>query len=248
MGSSATISAGSFASARAIAARCCWPPDSAAGSLSAWSAMSRRESSARARGAALAAREGRAEVHRQHHVLGDGERGQQLEELEHDADAAPAPRRERVLRQRVQRLAVDDDRALGRLLDAGEQVDQRRLAAARRSDDGDAFAGVHVQVDAIQRAELAGGGGVAAGRAAQADEGRGGSGFEGMGGRVAMWREAEHTVQHPRGTRTARAPSFTTEQIALALFDIRLAAVTVETPIDRRAARTRDLLLTRCPA
>ena len=38
VGSSKSITLGSIASARAIATRCCWPPESWAGYLSAWSA------------------------------------------------------------------------------------------------------------------------------------------------------------------------------------------------------------------
>ena len=93
VGSSASSSAGSLASARAMATRCCCPPDSVDGSLSAWSATPQRSSSAERALAALARRPGAAEIHRQHDVLGRGERRQQLEELEHDADGAPAPRR-----------------------------------------------------------------------------------------------------------------------------------------------------------
>ena len=70
VGSSAITSGGSLASARAIAARCCWPPESAAGSLSAWSAIPTRSSSSSARGGALRGGTRACEVHRQHDVLG----------------------------------------------------------------------------------------------------------------------------------------------------------------------------------
>ncbi len=49
VGSSATRIGGSFARARAIATRCCWPPEVADGSLSAWSAISTCSRSAIAR-------------------------------------------------------------------------------------------------------------------------------------------------------------------------------------------------------
>ncbi len=45
VGSSKSITFGSIASDRAIATRCCWPPDSWAGYLSAWLAMPTRSSS-----------------------------------------------------------------------------------------------------------------------------------------------------------------------------------------------------------
>ena len=76
----------------------------------------------------LGGREHVAEVHRQHDVLDDGQRGQQLEELEHDADGLAAPDRELVLVELVHRRAVDDDRARRGPVDAGDHVDERRLA------------------------------------------------------------------------------------------------------------------------
>ena len=45
VGSSKSITLGSMARARAMATRCCWPPDSCAGYLSAWAAMPTRSSS-----------------------------------------------------------------------------------------------------------------------------------------------------------------------------------------------------------
>ena len=49
VGSSATRIGGSLARARAIATRCCWPPEVADGSFAAWSAISTCSSSAIAR-------------------------------------------------------------------------------------------------------------------------------------------------------------------------------------------------------
>ena len=92
MGSSASSTGGSFASARAIATRCCCPPESAAGSLSACSAIADPgQQLAAPPGAAPAPGRSAAEVHRQHHVLRHRQRRQELEELEHDADGAAAP-------------------------------------------------------------------------------------------------------------------------------------------------------------
>ena len=47
--SSKSIASGSIASARAMATRCCWPPDNRAGCSAALSARPTRASSARAR-------------------------------------------------------------------------------------------------------------------------------------------------------------------------------------------------------
>ena len=114
-----------------------------------------------------------AEVHRQHHVLDGGQGRQQLEELEHDADAAPAPGRQLGLRHLVQRLAGDDDRALAGPVDAGQQVQQGRFAAARLPDDGQEFAPRYLQAQVLQGGERAGSSGVGLADMAQGDQGFG---------------------------------------------------------------------------
>src|SRR4029453_9462777 len=50
-----------------------------------------------------------------------------------------------------QRLAGDDDLAIGRCVEPRGQVQQRRLTAARRAHDGDELAGRHGEVEAAQR-------------------------------------------------------------------------------------------------
>jgi hypothetical protein len=50
------------------------------------------------------------------------------------------------------RLAVDADRALGRDVHAADEVEQRRLAAARRAGDRHELARVDGQIHAAQRA------------------------------------------------------------------------------------------------
>ena len=95
VGSSAKMTSGSPTSARAIATRCCWPPDSCGGTV----AGAVREPDARRAPPRTAAR-GSAppgEPRRQRDVLLGGERAEQVEGLEHEADAlAPEPG-ERVL-------------------------------------------------------------------------------------------------------------------------------------------------------
>ena len=54
VGSSKSITFGSMASARAMATRCCWPPESWAGYLSAWWATPTRSSSSMPRFSASA--------------------------------------------------------------------------------------------------------------------------------------------------------------------------------------------------
>ena len=87
VGSSASTTAGSATRARAIATRCCWPPDSSPGRWPARSPSPTR-SSRRAPGRGPrrrpASRSGRRDV-----LLG-GQVGQQVEALEHEADPVAA--------------------------------------------------------------------------------------------------------------------------------------------------------------
>ena len=55
----------------------------------------------------------------------------------------------------MDRRAADEDLALRRAIDAGQHVDQRGLAAARFADDGHELAAIDLQIDAVQRGELA---------------------------------------------------------------------------------------------
>ena len=82
----------------------------------------------------------RAEIHRQHHVLDRGERGQELEELKDDADRAPAPRA--ISRSRIACTATPPTTISPRVapIDAGEEIEQRRLAAPRLPHDADELA------------------------------------------------------------------------------------------------------------
>ena len=50
----------------------------------------------------------------------------------------------------VHRAAVDQDLAGGHRNEAVDRVEEGRLAAARRTDDGDEFALEHVEVDVAQ--------------------------------------------------------------------------------------------------
>ncbi len=120
VGSSASSSVGSLASARAIASRWRWPPDSAAGACFALSPMPSRSSRSRARvsaGRALAAGDQR----RHHHVLEHGHALEQVEELEDDADVLAAHQRQLALGLADQRLAGDGDLALVGHVEAGDR-------------------------------------------------------------------------------------------------------------------------------
>ena len=82
---------GSVARARAIAALCCCPVETAAGSL--WACSSSPTSVKQLHGALRTLVEiVHADViHRQHHVFQQGQHGQQLEELEDDPQVPAAP-------------------------------------------------------------------------------------------------------------------------------------------------------------
>src|SRR5205085_2010653 len=82
------------------------------------------------------------------------EPGQELEELEDDADRAPSPSRQRAFRERGQGLPIHDDFACGASVDASQEVQQRRLAATRWANDGDELALACVEMHVGQGVEV----------------------------------------------------------------------------------------------
>ena len=149
VGSSAMIRRGSWTRARAMAVRCCSPPDSWAG---IWRACAVSPTSARTRSTAgrdPAARRAR-HLQREGDVLPDRLGGEQLEVLEDDPDLA-AHLRDLAARQPGEVLAVEHDGALRRDLVADEELDQRRLAGARRADEEDEVAFRDHEVDVAER-------------------------------------------------------------------------------------------------
>ena len=89
VGSSASRTRGRLISARAIATRCCWPPERRAGDCWACSAIPSVSSSSARRVARLARRQARQEPG-QLDVVGHREVADQVEELEDEADLAAA--------------------------------------------------------------------------------------------------------------------------------------------------------------
>ena len=139
VGSSARISTGSLTSARAIATRCCWPPESCEGW---WSARSARPTSA-SRASARCRRSSSGQLaveQRQLDVLDGGGAREQIEVLEDEADAAVADRRQRVARELRNLLArerctlrcVGASRQPSRFI--GKPAAATGRAAANRSD------------------------------------------------------------------------------------------------------------------
>ena len=132
-----------------MAIRCCWPPESRSPGLADLRLVAQRQAmdelvrvgSPRGPedplGVGLALAEG--------DVLGD--RGvEEIALLEHEADLAP----QRPVVERVQLELVVDDRAVGRLHQPREQLDQRRLAGAAAADDRDRLAGLDLEVEPLQ--------------------------------------------------------------------------------------------------
>jgi hypothetical protein len=117
-----------------MANRCCSPPESCPGSVSATGRAGI--------GAAHAARE--------QHVRLAGQLGEQVEELEHEPDPPPPQRAELALACAGNRLAGDLDRALLGLVEPAEQVQQRRLPGAGPPEDGHDLAGLDRQVGAVE--------------------------------------------------------------------------------------------------
>jgi hypothetical protein len=84
-------------------------------------------------------------------VLRDREMGQQVERLEHEADARPAQQRARSVIERRDVPAFEDDAAAVRGIEPRDQVEKRGLADSGLADDGDVFAVPDFERDAAQQ-------------------------------------------------------------------------------------------------
>src|ERR1700730_15658774 len=159
VGSSKSMTSGSIASARAIATRCCCPPDNATGRLGALSASPTLlgdpvlgEHCGRA---TIGFRRGLAQ-HGQwpfRDILLRGEMREQLEALVHHAHPL-AHGTQRALVAREPRAFELDVAAVDRLEAVGA-AQERRLARARGADQAHDFAGMHVERHAEQCREIA---------------------------------------------------------------------------------------------
>ena len=138
VGSSAMIRRGSWTSARAIAVRCCSPPESWFGSWARWAV---RPTSARTRSTA-----GRI---RRRGVPVTSSANATFSQTDFGGSSLKSWKTIPILRrtfghlaagQPGEVLAVEDDRAVGRDLVADEELDQRRLAGARWPDEEDEVA------------------------------------------------------------------------------------------------------------
>jgi hypothetical protein len=152
VGSSQRSTSGRFAIARAIATRCCSPPESCAGK---WS-IALGEADERERLQGLGSRIHRVvgDVGDEGHVLARGEARDQVVELEDEADVLAPVTRERVARRRpVERASPRYQLTLARRghVEAAEDVEQRRFAAAGGAEQHDELAVEELEIDAAQR-------------------------------------------------------------------------------------------------
>src|SRR5690606_4726985 len=72
-------------------------------------------------------------------------------ELEHEADVTPAVLRELALRRVRELLAAEEELSARRPVETAEYVEQRRFAAAGRSEQHDELALRQLEIDAAQR-------------------------------------------------------------------------------------------------
>jgi hypothetical protein len=141
-GSSSTSTAGSCASARATATRCCWPPESCAG-LALAEALERHELQQLRAALAALGRAHAAHLQRELDVLGHRHVAEQRVVLEHEADAALARRHVGDV------AAAEQDAAVLDVGQAGEGAQQRALAAAAGAEQHEELARGDVERDVV---------------------------------------------------------------------------------------------------
>ena len=136
VGSSASTTRGSTESARAIATRCCSPPEACARQVIGALGEPHLVEQLRARARAIAA--GRDELHLD--VLDRGQRRDQVELLEDEAERAQAQLGELVVGQADEVGALEPNVAAARPVERAEELQQRRLARAARAFERDELA------------------------------------------------------------------------------------------------------------
>ena len=140
-------------SARAIATRCCWPPDSST-ARGAAGPPSPSRASARGR-AAVALVPADARVQQRHgHVLQRARPRQQVERLEDETDRAVADPGELVVGEARHGGPGEPVRAGRRAVQAAEHVHERATSRIPRADDRQELAGGDVEVHALEGLDL----------------------------------------------------------------------------------------------
>ena len=90
---------------------------------------------------------------REEHVLLGGQRGEQVEELEDEADLVAAQPGQPAVAEPVVALAAEQDVAGAGGIERPEEVEQRALPGARRPHDGDHLPPADLDVDAVERVD-----------------------------------------------------------------------------------------------
>ena len=90
------------------------------------------------------------EQQRQLHVALGGQHGQEVIELEDEADVLRAPARQRRPAHAADVHAADLDRSLGGRVQPADQIQERRLAGARRPHQRQELAFGHIEIHAFQ--------------------------------------------------------------------------------------------------
>src|SRR5579862_6747571 len=98
---------------------------------------------------------GAVKVLRQHHVFHRGKIRHQVKLLEDEADLVGAIARQRALAERAHIHGIDEHAARSWRVEPAQNIDQRRLARARRTHDGDPFAGGHREAHFFERVHAA---------------------------------------------------------------------------------------------
>ena len=150
VGSSAKMRSGRLIRARAQAQRCCWPPESSVGRCDS-----------RSRDAQLGDEVVEPllvdllprQVGRQGDVLAGGQRGHQVERLEHEADPVAPQLGEPLVVEASDVEVAHEAVPRGRPVEAGHAVHQGGLARSRRAHDGREAAAVEGDVDPGQRVD-----------------------------------------------------------------------------------------------
>ena len=154
VGSSARSSAGSVTRARAIATRCCWPPDSSVGSWSSRSPRPSRSSAAVARRVRSRAADALVGERRRDVVERRRPRAAGCTTGRRSRSTGCGPGRQPVVVEILDRRSVEDVAAGRRPIEAADDVHQRGLARARRPDDRQELAALDDEVDAVQRPDV----------------------------------------------------------------------------------------------
>ena len=148
MTSSSSIARGRAAKARAIATRCCWPPESSSGRSSSRPPRPSRSSSARAAASASPRGDAVAAPAAEDDVLEHAQVREQVVGLEDEPEPAPDP--DRVDRGIGDHLAVEEDVAVVDLLEQVDAAQERRLARAGGADQRDRLVLGDLEVDPVQ--------------------------------------------------------------------------------------------------